>query len=212
MIRIVSWSCVAVGLATIVGGCASQRIEMMAPKYAQGISDFHRREVLANLSNTIDDFYFVPRQTSIGNGKLTFTDTSSVNVSAISLPAPAHTGQFGATLGGLVDSYEADVTQTEDRTELTRVRQLYQQAVRPRDGRRWLFWSPEQIPAGAVSLGLWGDHELWSTDQSMFNKLVLDTLAAAPKAKKTGATAPAKSSNTPQLMVPQGGTGVVVPR
>ncbi|HZP78542.1 MAG TPA: hypothetical protein VFB45_20525 [Pseudolabrys sp.] len=197
MIEVVLRSGVTVLLMVVLGACASQRIQTMTPQYAQGISDFHRREVLANLSATIDDFYYVPRQTSVGAGKLTFTDTSSVNVSAISLPSPAHTGQFGATLGGLVDSYETDIASTEDRTELRRLRKLYQAAVQPHRGSRWLFWSPELVPPQAVSLGLWGSHELWSTDPQRFNELVLDTLPAAPKpAKKTPAT---KSSNTPAI-------------
>jgi len=202
------WGIAALAAAISLGSCASQRLDIMVPKYSESLSNFHIREVLSNLGYMIDNPYFIPRDTTVAGGELTFTDTSSLSVSAISINKPAGTGTFSGTLGGFVDSYKVNVTADNNPARLQQLQALYLEALYPRHRPRWLYWNggPEPIPESAISLGVWGGHEIWTTSPAMLNKLVLKTLTPA-----TGAKAKSPKSSTQQLLInPQGGVGIGV--
>jgi hypothetical protein len=213
------FSVAALIAALSVGGCASQRIDTMAPRFAQTLGDFHREEVLKNLSRMIDDPTYMPQRTTLSDGKLVFTDTSQLNISGVSIANAQGTGTLGVTVGGLVDSYEVKMTPHQDPNVLEALRKLYLTALY-RD--HVVYWTsgpnPNPPPCAAISLGTHGRHELWTCDAHRFTALVLATLRAG--VPKTAVKPPSSTkrptsepSSTPALIIPQGGgTGIVVPR
>jgi hypothetical protein len=187
----------------------------MAPKYAGTLSDFQRREVLANLGRMIGDPTYVPQFTTVGEGKLVFTDTSSLNITGVSLANTHGTGTLGVTVGGIIDSYEFKMTPSQDPAVLKKQHDLYSAALY---SKHIIYWTtgrnPNPPPCNAISLGTHGGHELWTCDPHKFTALVFDLLAAQKKVETKDKTAKTSGdSSIPGVSVgPTGRPRVTQPR
>lgn len=228
---------VAIVLALILSGCASERIVIQAEKYGYDMNSLPIREVFTNLSKAVYDPNHIPSRTTFGEGKLTFTDTGGVSA-GIPLFASARGGALvSAKVGDLIDQYNIGISPETDPEALLQLRNLYRQAVYPEMfhpattfGRkhvlRWLFWTnrsghngPERAPpTNAYPVGSTDLHDFYSTSSETFSDFILSSfgsetlLGIRPHAAKGGAAAKAKPVAPPSLAAADRGRAVIPAR
>ncbi|WP_407174675.1 hypothetical protein [Bradyrhizobium sp. STM 3562] len=147
-----------------LGGCAGTQLAHNTLDVASTLTDIETRQVLANLSRTIDEPYAIPTQVDIQTGSIQTTNSITPSISAplsrsavrtaggaISSLTTAGTGISVGASDGWTQTWQ--VTPVSDPTTLTNIRALYHYVIYGLDGHenlppavlklppRHIFWS-----------------------------------------------------------------------
>jgi hypothetical protein len=151
-------------LCAILGGCAGTQLAYNTLDVASTVIDIETRQVLENLSRTIDQPYAVPSQVDVQTGTIQTTNSVTPSITAPLSRSAARTGTgalttlttagAGVSVGatdGWTQSWQ--VTPVSDPTTLTNIRALYHYVIYGPDGR-------EKLPAAVLKLP--PRHVFWS--------------------------------------------------
>lgn len=123
-VRVMIRTAVAVGLAALVGACASTQTQENASQMVGSIGRLREQQVLANISAAIDDRDFVPSAFVLGTGQANSTVGVAPALKGTSLTAPKPMVEFDVSP---TDTWTAQwqFTSVNDQGDLRRLRNIY---------------------------------------------------------------------------------------